>query len=236
LGDWVRKSLLGIATAVLTAAAMATAGPAGASGPTVLAQYNLDEPTGSTVLVDSGPHAINGTIGTHVALNASYHNFPYVPGGTGGTVDPQHLDVVPANNLLNPGPGNFMVSFRINFTLPVGNVMQKGQSGTVGGFWKVQADDGQGKIACSFVSPTGSASVWSAGTLNDGTWHTVTCTRTPTSVTVTVDGTSRTINHTTGNIANTWPLSIGGKTKCDQITVFCDYFHGEVDDVLIQSF
>ena len=33
----------------------------------------------------------------------------------------------------------------------------------------------------------------------------------------------------TGTIANSWPLSIGGKTSCDQVDVGCDYYAGDID-------
>jgi hypothetical protein len=39
----------------------------------------------------------------------------------------------------------------------------------------------------------------------------------------------------TGSIANTWPLSIGGKYECDQINVTCDYFVGDIDWVRIET-
>ena len=38
----------------------------------------------------------------------------------------------------------------------------------------------------------------------------------------------------TGTIANTKPLSIAGKLNCDQVTVTCDYFAGDIDHVEIQ--
>jgi hypothetical protein len=231
----MRKRFLAVATVVVATAALATATPAGAAATQTLALWNMNEASGSTVLVDSGGHGINGKIGSHIILNGSYQNFPYVKGGDGGIVDPQHLDLI-TNGLLNPGTRDYAITLRLKFTLALGNPLQKGQTGTVGGFFKIQLDDGGGRILCSFVSPTGSGSVWSSNTINDGLWHVVTCTRTATQVTVTVDGkVTGTIKHATGSISNTWPLTFGGKSKCDQVKVFCDYFTGQIDYVKIQT-
>jgi hypothetical protein len=225
--------VIGLAVLALTVAA--TASPAAAAATQTLARWNMNEPVGSTVLVDSGPHGIKGTIGSGVTLNGSAHTFPYVQGGDGGLVAPQHLDLV-KSPLLNPGTRDYAITIALKFTLALGNPLQKGQSGTKGGYFKIQLDNGGGRILCSFVSPTGSGSVWSLVTINDGAWHVVTCTRTATQVSVTVDGKiSGTVVRTTGSISNTWPVSIGGKSMCDQHTIFCDYFTGQIDYVQIQT-
>lgn len=76
--------------------------------------------------------------------------------------------------------------------------------------------------------------------LNDGAWHTVRCERTADRVAMTVDaGTGAQITRRalgiTGNIANASPLTIGGKASCNQTTVTCDYFTGDIDFVSIQA-
>jgi hypothetical protein len=38
-----------------------------------------------------------------------------------------------------------------------------------------------------------------------------------------------------GPIANSAPLSIGGKSQCDQVSVDCDYYSGHIDWVRIQA-
>jgi hypothetical protein len=226
------RARLTIAVGAAVAAVVATmAGTADAAATKTLAYYTMNERAGTTVLGDASGHRINGTIGSHVLLSGTAHTFPYIKGGKGGTVDPQHLDRV-NSSLLNPGTRDFSITLRLKFTLPVGNVLQKGQSGVAGGMFKIQLDDGGGRIGCVFVSPTGNGGVFSNRTINDGNWHVVTCTRTTGQVSVTVDGVlAGVIKHSTGNIANTWPLSIGGKTSCNQQTVFCDYFVGSIDYV-----
>ena len=140
-----RQAIVLAATALL---ALATASPARAAATQTLALWDMNEPASSSVLVDSGPNQINGAIGSGVSLNGSYHDFPYVPGGDGGQLAPQHLDLV-SSPLLNPGTRDYAITMRLKFTLALGNPLQKGQTGTVGGFFKVQLDGGSGRILCS---------------------------------------------------------------------------------------
>jgi hypothetical protein len=142
---------------------------------------------------------------------------------------------VPHNARLNPGSGNSAVELRLRTTHSFGNVMQKGQAGSAGGYWKFQQPSG--KISCLFRGSVGSRTA-SSGTVrvNDGAWQTVRCERTSSSVIMTVDGvvTGRNFN-ATGSIANTRPLSIAGKLNCDQVTITSDYFAGDIDYVKIQT-
>ncbi len=70
--------------------------------------------------------------------------------------------------------------------------------------------------------------------MNDNNWHVLTCVKTPTSVTMYVDGVYRNRKTgSTGTIDNKIPLTIGGKINCDQIVTTCDYFSGQIDYVKI---
>ena len=234
----MRKTFLAMATAIAATVALATTSPVGAATTQTIALWNMDEPAGATVLVDSGPNGLNGTIGTSIALNGAYETFPKVTRGTGGTIDPQHVDTI-TSPLLNPGTADFSVTVRLRITSVVqslGNVMQKGQTGTAGGLWKIQLDGGNGRILCEFVSPSGSGGIRSAQVVADNLWHTVTCERSATQVTTTVDGITTRINKSVGNIANNQPLSIGGKHTCTATPNHdCDYFIGSIDYVQIQT-
>ena len=226
----MHKVLVGLPTAVFVTAALMTASPAGAAATHTLALWNMNEVPGSTTLVDSSGSGINGTIGDQVLLNGSYDSFWY-----GQQPNSQHLDLVDSP-LLNPGTRGYAVTVRFKGVLPNGNLLQKGQSGAIGGYFKIQLDSGGGRVLCTFVGLAGSGSVWSSTKVDDGLWHVVTCARTATQVSVTVD--ERVVGvtaHATGRISNTWPLSIGGKSQCNQVTVWCDYYTGQVDYVLIQT-
>ena len=207
-----------------------------------LANWQLNEAAGARTMVDSSGNALNGTIVTHVQTGIALsgggtgYRFPYIRPNT-PPADPERLVVVPHNTRLNPGSGNFAVEFRMRTTHSFGNIIQKGQAGSKGGYFKFQQPSG--KVSCLFRG-SASSSTASAGStvrVNDGNWPTVRCERTPSSVTMYIDGqrTGRNTNPT-GTIANTRPLTIAGKGNCDQIEITCDYFSGDPDYVRIETF
>jgi hypothetical protein len=219
--------------AALLGGGLLLAPPASAASLTTLAMWNMNETSGTT-LVDSSGNGINGTIGSEVVLTGSVHTFKYLKPNT-PPAHPGHLDTVTTNSaLLNPGTRDYSITVRAKWTNAFGNMIQKGQSGTVGGYFKWQAP--KGIVQCLFRGSTGNAGVGSQTPLNDGQWHVITCTRTATQVQMVVDGTVRsTLKHATGNISNSKPLSIAGKSSCDQVTVTCDYWVGQIDYVQIQT-
>jgi hypothetical protein len=203
-----------------------------AAGSTVL-DLSLNEPAGSTTAADSSGLRHDGAIGSHVVMNGEYAHFDRHPPGEGIPYGLAHLITIPdaADGSLDPGSGNFSVEIRYRTKENFGNVIQKGQSNTVGGQVKFQQP--KGKMSCMFKTPQGTATAGSGLTpLNDSLWHTVRCDRTPTSVTMYVDGvqTGRS-NNTTGTLNNTKPWTIGGKSQCDAVQVTCDYFAGDIDYV-----
>ena len=233
----MRRKLLTVTAAL--AGVLVLAAPARAAIDQPVAVWQMNE-TGGSVMVDSGPNHLNGTIGSHVQVGVALgggnyaYRFPYIKPNT-PPPDPEHLVTVPHDSRLNPGTGNFAVELRMRTTHSFGNVIQKGQAGSKGGYWKFQQPSG--KISCLFRGSLGSSAT-SSGTVrvNDGNWHTVRCERTSSSVTMWVDGvfTGRNRN-ATGTIANTRPVTIAGKGNCDQVTITCDYFSGDIDYVKIQT-
>ena len=118
-----------------------------------LANWQLNEAAGARTMVDSSGNALNGTIGTHVQTGIALsgggtgYRFPYIRPNT-PPADPEHLVVVPHNTRLNPGSGNFAVEFRMRTTHSFGNIIQKGQAGSKGGYFKFQQPSGK-VSACS---------------------------------------------------------------------------------------
>jgi len=219
------------AGAAIALTSLALTPPATAATLTTLALWNMNE-TGGTTLVDSSGHGINGTIGSEVVKNGSVHTFNFLQPNT-PPAHPGHIDTVTSSKL-NPGTRDFSITIRLKWTNSFGNIIQKGQSGTTGGYFKWQAPGG--KVQCLFRGSSGNAGVGSPTTLNNGQWHVINCTRTATQVTMTVDGVLvATLKHATGSISNTKVLSIAGKSTCDQITVTCDYWVGQIDYVQIQT-
>ncbi len=115
-----------------------------------------------------------------------------------------------------------------------GNMIQKGQAGAKGGYFKMQMP--KGIVSCLFRGADGSRSVNSRVALNDGAPHTIRCERVGTAVTMTIDGTKvRRATGPTGLISNTVPLSIAGKPHCDGTTITCDYWVGTMDEISIDA-
>jgi laminin G domain protein len=234
----MRRRLL--AVAVTLAGILSLASPARAAINQPVAVWQMNELAGSQTMVDSSGHGFDGVIGTDVLAGTALSG-----GGTGyrftfvqpnqPPANPQRLVQVAHRTALNPGSGDFAVEFRMRTTHSFGNVVQKGQSGASGGYFKFQQPNG--KISCLFRGSAGSSTASSGTTrVNDGLWHTVRCERTSSSVTMTVDGvvTGRNRNPT-GTIANTKPLTIAGKLNCDQVNTTCDYFAGDIDYLKIET-
>jgi hypothetical protein len=234
----MRRRLLVVPVAL--AGLLAVASPAQAAIDQPVAVWQMNEPAGSGTMLDSAGNGINGVIGTDVRAGTALAG-----GGTGyrfafvkpnqPPANPARIVQVPHDTRLNPGTGDFAVEVRLRTTNSFGNVVQKGQSGAKGGYFKFQAP--KGKISCLFRGSAGSSTASSGTTLvNDGQWHTVRCERSASSVVMTVDGavTGRNRN-ATGTIANTRPLTIAGKTNCDQVDITCDYFAGDIDYVKIDT-
>jgi hypothetical protein len=213
---------LGVTGALVIATAQ------GASAATVtVAKWNMDDR--GTTMTDSSGHNHNGTL----------HNVKTGQPGVSGTAfqfatKPAYVSVPSATDL-NPVTSNFTITLHVRFparpTSTVGDfdVLRKGLSSTEGGSYKIEILQ-SGKAFCDFRGSTHEGSLTGANALAANTWHTVVCTRTATSMTLTVDGSTVSKTVTTGTISNTGNLYIGAKnsTGADQLT-------GSVDAVTIQK-
>ena len=198
----------------------------------------MNEPAGATVMVEAGGSGINGVINqagldTGVEFDgATGYNWPRRAPNL-APASPERVIQVPDNALLDPGTGNFTVEIRFRTKENFGNIIQKGQSAAKGGQWKIQ--NPQGMPSCLFKDGAGNrVATRVKAPINDNLWHTLTCVRTPTSVSAYVDGVfSNRKNGVTGTIDNTVQMTVGGKINCDQIVTTCDYFSGQIDYVRI---
>lgn len=237
-------SVMGVVALVL-ASVMASATTASAD---VVAAYEMEEAADATVLVDSGPNALNGTIGSlvvrHVFIGTDDYGFTFQ--GPRTIANKEKLANVADNPLLDPGTQPYRVSVRFRTTNGADpNIVQKGQSGQTGGFWKVVLHKGWPRChfrdsrfvtkAIGFVDKGYPDYVKAS----DGKWHTLICERLANGVRATIDpgdpeGATNFISGSIGNIDNKRPLSIGGKTDCDIVTVGCDYFDGTIAWIRIE--
>jgi Laminin G domain len=222
-------------TAVVVVAS-ASVGVASALGAKI-AVWEMNERPGATTMHDSSSSNLSGTIGSAVVtgvVTEGATGYRWLSENRWGGAHPERLIKVDSSRL-NPGTKDFVVVMRFH-TASYGdqNIIQKGQARTGGGMWEMPLFDG--KIGCNFKGSEGRSAIWSREIVADNTWHTVRCARRSTGVTITVDGgTPRTNPRWTGRIANTWPLTIGGKLKCDATTVGCDYFVGRLDRVVVKK-
>ena len=231
------RHVLGKSLAAAVFLTLAVAAPASAA---TLADWEMNEGSGATTMIDSSGH-VNGTIGSAVktgvsVMGATVYRWPFA---SPTAPPPKPERIVQANSSsLNPGSGTYTVSLRYRTTQHFGNIVQKGQAGSAGGYFKVENPHGQ--INCVFRGVVSGKlvrkAVTSPAVLSDGAFHVATCTRTANALTLTIDGSVVDTAHgSTGNISNTRPVTIGGKLNCDQIKTTCDYYTGDIDWVKLSN-
>ncbi len=233
----MRTALIAIASgATLIAAPIASMSPASAV-PVMQARYEMNEPANATRMNDTSGNGLNAPINqagldTGVSFGGAVGYSWAFRSPTAPPPSPERVISVPDNSKLDPLGDTFTVEIRYRTSQKFGNIIQKGQSTDAGGQWKFQNPGG--KPSCLFKGPGGSAGVQSINTLNNNQWHTLKCVRTPSNVTLYVDGVFQgRKNGATGTINNSRPMTIGGKGGCNQTTITCDYFTGQIDYVRI---
>ncbi|MGZ5295163.1 MAG: LamG-like jellyroll fold domain-containing protein [Actinomycetota bacterium] len=208
------------------------------SASTLRADWRMSERHGATVMRDSSGHHINGSIGSHVLVGGGVYRWPF-RSPTEPPAEPERIVKVGHRDVLNPGTGFYAVEFRYRTAQPFGNMIQKGQAGASGGYFKIENPNGI--IRCAFRGRKkdgtwGGVVAKSPTALSDGTFHTIRCERRRTSVKMYVDGVLRVTRHgNTGKIANARPITFGGKLNCDNVKRTCDYFTGTIDYVRIYT-
>ena len=228
-----RRALHTLLLMIVSTFALATTSGASPIG-IPIADWQMNERAGAREMGDSSGSNLTGRIGGAIETGV-------VGGGATGYrwstrnrdgVRPERLVTV-AGSALNPRSDAFAVTVRLSTGLGDHNIVQKGQTGAAGGFWKV--DMKWGRAFCTFQGSEGMRAIGSSQTLWDGRWHTVRCERRRTGVTIVVDGGApRTNPGSSGHIENSWPVAVGGKWKCDPPAVQCDYFSGLLDNVTIE--
>ena len=184
---------------------------------------------------DSSSSGISGSIGSAVVTGVKTN------GATGyrwrarneSGYHPERLVKVNSSRL-NPGTSDFVVTIRLFTGAGDQNIIQKGQSSTSGGYWKI--DMVKGHVICLFKGSKGRSAIRSTKTVWNNAWHTVRCERHGARVSLTLDGGSaRTNVNATGKIANSRVLAIGGKASCNGGRIQCDYYIGRLDYVRVQK-
>lgn len=232
------RKMWGSSLAIALVVGLAVAAPASAA---TIVDWEMNEAPGATVMVDSAGN-VDGKIGSAVqtgvsAKGATAYRWAFTS-PTAPPPKPERL-VQAKSSLLNPGSGNYTVELRYRTTKHFGNIVQKGQAGSAGGYFKLENPGGH--LNCVFRGLNSSGTlvrkaVESPAVLSDGNWHIAICARTAKALTLTIDGTVvGTAKGSTGSISNTRPLTIAGKLNCDQVKTTCDYYTGDIDYIKISS-
>jgi hypothetical protein len=135
---------------------------------------------------------------------------------------------------LDPGDADFAFGASVMLepgqTTTGSNIMQKGRFGTVGGQWKLQVDNEDGRPSCVVRGTTDAVTVASPVSIADGRWHRVSCSKDEHGLLIEVDGEGRHKAGTIGTVRNDFDIRLGssGLEEDD------DQFHGALDDVILR--
>jgi TRAP-type mannitol/chloroaromatic compound transport system substrate-binding protein len=213
-------------TAVAVAAPVLTlATPAQAA--TEVALWHMEDPS---VMTDASGNN-NGTPSGVTSVQGS--------SGNGYHFDKTDGVIVKDSPTLKPGTSDFSVTVHVRFTTPpsaaVGDydLIRKGVSSTTGGEWKIEIFPGNNLTSPAFClfkdTAKKVANIRGTKNLADGAWHTITCAKTSTSITLTVDSATQSKAVSLGSISNSDPLGIGQKPGGG------DQYVGDMDEVSITS-
>ncbi len=215
--------------------------PSASADLAVVARWSLDEAAGATTMTDIGPYDLQGDIGDEIEVGGGSYRWSEINWFTyPATVE--RIVVVDDDPALNPGLESFSIELRYRTDSIFGNVVQKGQNGNPTGAWKLEQPFGF--AGCAFKDANGVLRGVTARTpTNDGEWHVIRCEldrdfgeygRLRVFVDGEVDQTN-VLAEPFGAVANDQPMVVGGKINCDQISITCDYFWGEIDYIEIRS-
>jgi len=192
-----------------------------AFGQTTVALWHMDETSGP--MSDSGASPANQGTLTNVVPGAVGINGSTSYSFTKGNV------TVPDDASLSPGTANVSMSlWAAPTSLPVSgdfDMIRKGDSPAQ--MYKMEVLQ-SGALLCGFRGTAGSSTVTSTTKVSPNSgYHQLTCGKTTTGITATVDGviTSKSVN--IGSISNTAPVLIGAHTGN------FDYYRGLMDEVSV---
>lgn len=188
----------------------------------LVAQWNMDEPAGSTTMLDSSGNGNNGTPKNGVQAG--------VPGETGTAYlfSGQSYVDVPSSALLNPGTASVDISFWLNTThLPTSGDYDLVRKGVYPDQeYKTELLQ-SGQLACAFTGSTGTVTAIGGPSLADGAWHHVECVKTDTQVQLSIDGAVvATTSGSAGSISTSGDATLGAHPGYD-------YYQGTLDDVTL---
>ncbi len=233
-------TIAGVGVAAVAVVSFAGA-PSASAERALVARWDMNEAASATAMTDTGPNVLAGVIGDEIDVGGGSYRWSIVD-PTGYPATDERLVIVDHDPVLDPGLDSFEIEMRYRSDGNYGNIVQKGQNGSSSGFWKFEHP--WGLPSCAFKDANGVLKAVLGRTETfDGEWHVIRCELDRGfgeygRLRVFVDGRVdqvNVLNEPLGPIANDQPLVIGGKRNCNQDTIRCDYFWGEIDYVEIRS-
>lgn len=218
-----------VGTVVAAAVATVLLSTGAAEAATTAALWHMDDPSR---MLDSSGSGNNGTT-TAITGVAGSSGKGYHFNGKNSVVN------VPDRPSLNPGTATLRITASVRFTVvpsrSVGDydLVRKGVAGTAGGTWKMEifppSGNTQGTAYCQFQDANKkTASIRHSRNLADGAWHTITCVKTGSAISVIVDGAAKSLAVRLGSISNSKPVTLGAKPGGG------DQYLGDMDEVSIR--
>jgi hypothetical protein len=218
-----------LALAVLVPAGLVASALPAAADSTIVLQYT-GSPASNTTATDMSGFGNNGTLRSIIATGSLY-SF-----GSNAYIS------VPASDSINPDTNDY--SYAVTMELPAGytfthdlSLVRRGAAKLAGAYYKMELvfnkTTGAVHLVCAMRDQDGNHSSVTVGasTLGDGAWHTLMCTKTATSITLTKDGVSHTKAATLGDLSSTQALNIGAEQV--NATTFWEHFPGEMENITI---
>lgn len=212
---------------ILAAGALVAFVVPSAASASVVSVWHMDETSGTTMRDSVGPN--NGTL-TNVALGQP--GFLSQAFGFNGS---SSIVKVPNSASLFLGASDFTVTLHVKFaavpSAAVGDydLIRRGLSSSTGGDWKIEILPRDswttGRASCHASGSVGSSTSTNGPNLADNAWHTITCIKRASSLTLQVDGVSYAKSATIGSITNTSQLTMGAKISNG------DWYGGLMDEV-----
>lgn len=203
------------------AAVTPIATPAAASA-AVVAQWNMDETTGTTAF-DSSGNGHNGAL-TNVTLG--------LPGSSGtafGFNGASSTMIVPKSASLAAGNADVTVTMDVRTSVEPGNHTLDYDLWSKGGYQvEIFPKKHHGQARCKFLGSVSSQHIQAGPDLADSQWHTISCHKDATSISVTVDGATWTQPATIG------ALKAGNKAYVGVGSNATDYYNGQLDNLVVE--
>jgi hypothetical protein len=198
--------------------------PGVAAGSTVAALWHMNEPAGSTVMVDSSGNGNNGSLHNVTAGAAGHSGTAYKFGGP----KVKSYVEVPDSPSLNPGAAAINITLWLNTqSLPASGDYDLVRKGAYPGQeYKVELLQ-SGGINCEVLGTSAHVIVHGGSGLNNGKWHQIQCISNSAGVQLLIDGAvAGSSAKVAGSISNTSPVEIGAHPGSD-------WYKGRLDEVSI---